>query len=242
MASRLETNFNRLLHRCETMAGDKANGSDWRLTRFVSTLEDYLSDMRKLSTKRPSEEMLIDYTKKLDAIKELIETERFIQESKRAPSVKKYLSSDNTAKLLAPGKELHLRARAGYQNFMKDELIGTKNSKGHGGEQAIVEQDLDGALRNHNEMQEKLAEEMIYLARNLRENASVAGKIVRDDTKVMTASSKIADSSHGKLLTESKRLETQIKKSFNCWIWIMLVLVCVTFVWMVIFMKMVPKS
>ena len=51
----------------------------------------------------------------------------------------------------------------------------------------------------------------------------------------------MADVNYDKLKVEGSRLEAHVKKSFNCWIWVMLILVCVTFVWMVIFMKMFPK-
>ena len=39
-------------------------------------------------------------------------------------------------------------------------------------------------LKHHNEMQEKIAEEMVHMARSMKENALTAGLIVRDDTKV----------------------------------------------------------
>jgi SNARE protein 1 len=50
--------------------------------------------------------------------------------------------------------------------------------------QKSTEEDIDSVLRHHNEIQEKLADEMVQLARNLKENAMVANKIVKDDTEV----------------------------------------------------------
>ena len=47
-----------------------------------------------------------------------------------------------------------------------------------------VEEDIDTVLRHHHAMQDKLADEMVHLARNLKENAKVAGRIVQDDTQV----------------------------------------------------------
>lgn len=46
------------------------------------------------------------------------------------------------------------------------------------------EADVDTLLRHHNQMQEKLAEEMVYLARSLKENVKAAGRVVRDDKEV----------------------------------------------------------
>ena len=46
------------------------------------------------------------------------------------------------------------------------------------------EQDLDAMIQYQRQQQEKLAEEMVHLARNLKENAKIAGRIVQDDNKV----------------------------------------------------------
>ena len=45
--------------------------------------------------------------------------------------------------------------------------------------------DLDTVLKHHNQVQEKLAEEMVSLARNLKENARAANRIISDDNKVL---------------------------------------------------------
>ncbi len=46
------------------------------------------------------------------------------------------------------------------------------------------EEDLDTVLKHHNQVQAKLADEMVSLARNMKENAKVANRIVQDDNKV----------------------------------------------------------
>jgi hypothetical protein len=45
-------------------------------------------------------------------------------------------------------------------------------------------EDLDTVIKHQQEMQEKLAEEMVSLARNMKDHASAAHRIVKDDTKV----------------------------------------------------------
>ena len=54
-------------------------------------------------------------------------------------------------------------------------------------------------------------------------------------------SNKLADINKDKLKIESGRLEEHVNKSCNWWIWIMLAAVCITFVWMVVFMRLFPK-
>ena len=50
-----------------------------------------------------------------------------------------------------------------------------------------VEEDIDTVLRHHHQVQDKLADEMVHMARNLKENARLAGNIVKEDTKVRPA-------------------------------------------------------
>ena len=49
-----------------------------------------------------------------------------------------------------------------------------------------VQEDIDTVLRHHHQVQDKLADEMVHLARNLKDSARLAGSIVKDDTKVRT--------------------------------------------------------
>ncbi len=44
--------------------------------------------------------------------------------------------------------------------------------------------DLDAIIKHHEKMQEKIAEEMLLLAGNLKENARAANRVVKDDVKV----------------------------------------------------------
>ena len=46
------------------------------------------------------------------------------------------------------------------------------------------DEDLDTVLQHHNKIQEQLANEMLVLARNLKDNAQSANRIIKDDTKV----------------------------------------------------------
>ena len=57
----------------------------------------------------------------------------------------------------------------------------------------------------------------------------------------VTDTNRIADTNYSNLQTQSQRLEAKTK-SCNWWIWIMLILVTLTFLWMVVLMRMFPKS
>jgi len=46
------------------------------------------------------------------------------------------------------------------------------------------ESDLDSVLDHHKQMQERLADEMVELARNMKDHAQAASNIVKEDNKV----------------------------------------------------------
>ena len=46
--------------------------------------------------------------------------------------------------------------------------------------------DIDDLVKYHHSIQEKIADHMLDLTRSLKEQASLAGKIVKQDTEVST--------------------------------------------------------
>ncbi|KAH9370753.1 hypothetical protein HPB48_016181 [Haemaphysalis longicornis] len=102
-------------------------------------------------------------------------------------------------------------------------------------------EDFDAVLRYHNSMQEKVAEEMVSLAQNLKQNALLAGSIVKKDTEAVQKSIQTADQNYQRLQAEQSRAEEHIRRSCNCWIWLMLAVVFIVFLNMVIFMRVFPK-
>ncbi|ELT92025.1 hypothetical protein CAPTEDRAFT_205502 [Capitella teleta] len=251
MASRTETNFRRLLHRCEQMASER-KFEDWRLEKYISTLQDFLIELRKLSAGKPSAEAIAEYTKKVDFLKGLIETEKLPTVSEKVLAAEHLhpvvQSAVHTSKKDASAsQQLRLTSKARFEEEMRDELLGT-SSKGDSElrnrkVQRSTEEDIDSVLKHHNEIQEKLAEEMVNLARNLKENAMVANRIVKDDTEKLSDTNKLADTNYGRLQVESSRLEKYLDESCcNWWMWVMLVLVCFTFIAMVVFMRLFPKA
>ena len=91
-----------------------------------------------------------------------------------------------------PSKKLLVQTKSRFQTNVRDELMNTRKRHVHpassGNDVTNVEEDIDTLLRHHNQMQDKLADEMIQLARNLKDNARFAGKVVGDDTKVRSQS------------------------------------------------------
>ncbi|MGH0156638.1 UNVERIFIED_CONTAM: hypothetical protein FKN15_032290 [Acipenser sinensis] len=101
--------------------------------------------------------------------------------------------------------------------------------------------ELDTVLQHHHNIQEKLAEEMLSLARNLKNNSLAAQNVIKLDNQTLTQSMRMADVNFEKLKTESERLEQHTKKSVNWLLWIMLIIVCFIFISMILFIRIFPR-
>merc|ERR1712018_161251 len=227
----------------------------WRLEKYVGALQELLSDLKKENS-RPCAEVLSEYKRRVDLLQGLTEAEKMSSAADKALAADMLAPASRAAEHCQPSRELHLQKKAHYHGEMRDELLGkqeennttTASSAGVRQRQLVgnqkkpeQEEDLDTVLKHHNQLQEKLADEMLNLARNLKDNATVANRIVKDDNTRLNETTQMADSNFGKLKVESDRLETHVNKSCNWWIWIMLALVGITFIWMVLFMRMFPK-
>eukprot|EP00058_Branchiostoma_floridae_P024384 XP_002609874.1 hypothetical protein BRAFLDRAFT_125999 [Branchiostoma floridae] len=261
--SRLEINFRRLLGRCEEMAAERRTG-DWRLEKYIEALQGQLSELNNLpSPGKPTSDILKEYNKKVEFLKKYIEAEKLESPSERVlatelmkpgqPSLEHY-STPSSQLSNRKTRELHARARSRYQKDMREELLGKMHQmhqvQGGAGECPYKEsvrggeepeEDLDTVLQRHQDMQAKIAEEMLTLARSLKHNQLAAQNIIREDTKVLDKSSKLAEGNYDRLKVETERLEQHVKRSCNWTMWTMLAIVCIIFLFMILFIRLFPK-
>ncbi|CAG08021.1 unnamed protein product, partial [Tetraodon nigroviridis] len=101
--------------------------------------------------------------------------------------------------------------------------------------------ELEAVLQHHHSLQEKLAEDMLHLARNLKNNTLAAHSIIKQDNQTLGQSMRQADMNLEKLKTESERLEQHTKKSINWLLWLMLILVSFIFISMILFIRIFPR-
>lgn len=245
---RVEVNLCRLLSRCETMASEN-NCQDWRLEKYISTLYEYMAQLRKLNANGPPPEILNDYARRVDLLRGIAEAKKLSSAADRSQAVDLLIPSNQTTSSNAGSRDLRAVTKARYQKEMREELLSKDSSSTvrqrtsalAGGEAVNDDRDVDELIRHHAEMQERIAEEMVQLARNLKENVQASGRIVREDVNTINKSSGLVTSNYGKLKVESDRLETHVKRACSSWILVLLVVVVMTFIWMVLFMKMFPK-
>ncbi|KAJ8929930.1 hypothetical protein NQ314_017339 [Rhamnusium bicolor] len=103
-------------------------------------------------------------------------------------------------------------------------------------------EDMDEMIHYHENMQQKITEDMLALTKNLREQSEIANKIIKKDTEIVSRSTEMTDQNYSKLTTESSKLEEHSKRAWKCWLWIMLAAVFIVFINMVLFMKVMKKK
>ncbi|CAN7992697.1 unnamed protein product [Ixodes hexagonus] len=212
------------------------------------------------SCSQPTKDTLVQYSNKVDFLK------RLITQDKQVSCRLFWLSQGATERILrneqlamltpAPdqkAKEILLKRQSKVVQDARDELLEPRMSNRPTDDRGVRQrtsaqqakgtagEDFDAVLRYHNSMQEKIAEEMVSLAQNLKQNALLAGHIVKKDTEIVQKNVLTTDQNYKRLQDEQSRLEEHIRRSCSCWIWLMLGIVCIVFLQMVIFMRIFPK-
>ncbi|KFZ68588.1 Vesicle transport protein USE1, partial [Podiceps cristatus] len=230
--------------------------------------EDMLRELKKQSSK-PAPELLNEYSRKVDFLKGLLEAEKLSSSTEKALA-NQFLApgrTPTTTKERTPAtKTVHLQTKARCTGKMRSELLGTVcfgaaasfllvyrlsrvtfsclwwlYLRGLAPDEKQSAVELDAVLQHHQDMQEKLAEEMLSLARSLKNNTLAAQNVIKQDNQTLSHSLRMADQNFEKLKDESDRLEQHAKKSVNWLLWIMLIVVCFIFISMILFIRIFPK-
>lgn len=90
--------------------------------------------------------------------------------------------------------------------------------------------DLDKVIDYHRDRQEMIANDMLSLTRNLREQSELANKIIKKDTVTVGRSMQLTEKNFGKLKQESEVLAEHTKRSCKCWMWMILMTVLIVFI------------
>lgn len=208
------------------------------------------------SPSKPTPEVLSDYTRKVDFLKGLLEAEKLSSPTEKALA-NQFLAPGRTPTIanerMPASKTVHMQTKARCTGEMRNELLGIgvsnkgtseselRNRRGLGLDERQSAMELDAVLQHHHNLQEKLAEDMLNLARNLKNNTLAAQNIIKQDNQTLSQSMRQADVNFEKLKTESERLEQHTKKSVNWFLWLMLIMVSFVFISMILFIRIFPK-
>lgn len=100
---------------------------------------------------------------------------------------------------------------------------GAKTPNGGGGE-------MGQAMKYYDDVQERIAADMLLLTRNLREQTETANRIIRRDTEVVSTAAHLSDRNMGALGREAEKLEEHSRRAWKCWMWLMIGFVMVIFI------------
>ncbi|XP_049877233.1 vesicle transport protein USE1 [Pectinophora gossypiella] len=249
--SRLEMNVRQLLNKCELIAKQEPVDGNWRLKKYVESLSDMITEL-KTGPEKPHKDVMAEYTKRSSFLKGLLQTATLNSPIEKLEAVQQLSHGAATVTTDASAQEIHQKTVAKYGVELRSELFGLDDSDDALRKRNIIkapnftsnsssQEDIDSLLKYHQNMQEKVAENMVMLTKNLKEQSQIASTIIRNDTEALKKSSDLTDRNLTSLKVESERLAVHSRSAWKCWLWIMLAVVMVIFINMVLFMKVMKK-
>ncbi|XP_045465177.1 vesicle transport protein USE1 [Harmonia axyridis] len=201
------------------------------LSRPEINLRRLLTKCEVLTKINKNDEKFPKYISSLEEM--LLEVKKLIEPSNNA--IKNYQIRINALK-----SELGITIdeTENYQSMREDLL----NLRHRNVNKSVESDDLDQLINYNENIQQKVADNLLVLTKNLKEQSQLANKIIKKDTEVLARSSVLTDQNKAKLEVESSKLEEHSKRAWKCWMWVMLFMVMVVFFTMVMFIKVTKKK
>lgn len=238
MTSKLEINIRSLIAQCEELAS--ADNQDWRLKKYIKSLDTMILELEEQFDK-PEEKLITEYRNRCADLKKLsnyVEPSPNLEQKRLKSKLK--ASGDSGEDVMREIRQIHDQK---FQKELRSELFnGNFNSTIRRRAGQKVAENLEQTVKQYSDVQEKIAEDMLLLTRNLKEQTETANKIIKKDTENVSKSAKLTDQNMSSLSTESTKLQESSKKAWKCWMWLMIGLVMMIFIFMVLFMKIMKKK
>ncbi|XP_037719456.1 vesicle transport protein USE1 isoform X2 [Drosophila subpulchrella] len=248
MATKLNVNIRTLLANCEDLA--KSEQNFWRLQKFIKSLDTMLAELEAMDDPQ-SATRIPGYKERLKALKLSTGFTEAPSSSTNTSSPPSSVSEAGENAL----KEMRQLQNTKHHNELRKELLqdgdalrrrrvieDSSSSPSGTTVQTPSGDNMNEAAKYYTNAQEKITEHMLSLTRNLKEQTETANRIIRRDTEVVSRSTGMADRNINSLGKEAEKLEQHSKKAYKCWLWLMIVFVIVTFIGMVLFMKIMKKK
>jgi len=221
---------------------------EWRLPKFLSAAEEMFSNLPALpDPTAPSADERLEYQNKLQFLQTI--AKQVDSDDWSTTETLQQNNQGNVQVLLPQGpaytkdtfsKQIAQKVAERAHQSKREELFGRGEV---GGEGVSQEQDFDRLMAMHRDQQEKVAEEMLSMTRQLKEQTLAAKTLVEDDTDRIEKINKRADENTAKLQGEGSRISKLASRwNCRCWIWLAMLIVILTFVGMVLLMKLFKKS
>ncbi|XP_075162631.1 vesicle transport protein Use1 [Haematobia irritans] len=232
-STKLNVNIRTLLANCDELVKDESNY--WRLKKFIKSLDTMIDELNcmddahgidKIPEYKERLQRLKSLTNYIDSPPQASRTKRLREAAETSDSILKEMNQLNQSK-----QYVELRREL----LQEDTLRRRRPMEDSSGDQSE-------AVKYIRDNQEKITEHMLSLTRNLREQTETANKIIKKDTEMMSRSSGMTDRNISALNKETEKLEDHSRNAWKCWMWLMIIFVIVTFIAMVLFMKIVKKK
>ena len=143
---------------------------------------------------------------------------------------------------------IELQAKTNVQPLkeMRNELLGSqwdendvrlRKKPNTNDDDVLDDETVEAILSRHNAMQERVAEEMLQLAKNLKQTTLSAGEFIRRDEHVLDKANECAANNYDKLARETERVSNTKPLGCQWWLFILLGIVCLLFMWVVLLIR-----
>eukprot|EP01119_Soliformovum_irregulare_P024931 TRINITY_DN9073_c0_g1_i1.p1 TRINITY_DN9073_c0_g1~~TRINITY_DN9073_c0_g1_i1.p1 ORF type:complete len:242 (-),score=50.36 TRINITY_DN9073_c0_g1_i1:39-764(-) len=224
-ASRTHTNFQRLLQRCESSPTLESDAQKKQFGSYIETLENQLADLKAhQSANGITTDQWNDYNKRLYSLK--------TRDKGGSPSDLQLLLGSE--KSLTGDEVTSIAATSMRKRFKIMDLESIESM-----DDAAFEKFMD----QNRHAQDSYSQEMVKLAKALKDSHMAVTTVLQADNKVLDSLSNLVDQNLTNTEKENEKLKQTIGKStsFTLLLWVMMVLVAITFVGTYIFMKIVPR-
>ncbi|XP_053683177.1 vesicle transport protein USE1 [Sabethes cyaneus] len=237
MTSKLEINVRSLIAQCEEIVS--ADQQDWRLKKYIRSLDTMILELEE-QFEKPEDKLITEYRNRCAELKKASNyVEPSPAEQRRLKTKSKAAATESGEDVLREIRQIHDQK---FQKEMRSELFNGNFSTIRRRAGQKVAENLEQTVKQYSDIQEKIAEDMLMLTRNLKEQTETANKIIKKDTEIVSKSSKLSDQNMSSLTAESAKLQESSKKAWKCWMWLMIGLVMMIFIFMVLFMKIMKKK
>lgn len=179
-------------------------------------------------------------SKKVRTLRGVVEAEKLKSASERLAAVQ-IMPSVSKSHGLEKTQEIFCQTRSKYNNQVREELFA--GSKKHAVvDNETVSRDADLVLKHNQGVQDTVAEGMVALAQNLKENLHITGGIIRQDTQALEGTSRRTEENMLSLRAKSQKLSDFARRSCQYWLWFALFGVFLSFLFMIFFMRTFPKK
>lgn len=90
--------------------------------------------------------------------------------------------------------------------------------------------DFDGVISNEQQTQEELTNNLLSMAKTMKEQTLSANSIIKQDLLALEKSNVLAEENQTNLHNQTQKLQERSGFCTRCWVWLFLFLVCVSFI------------